>query len=101
MLGQQQPPLALSVAAVDLAALAPRLVVLASQILPLLHKQGQQLRKHKLLALSHRRRARFATVVVPVVHESAQEALLEAVEASLAVALPPAKAASECSARPS
>ncbi len=78
-------------------ALAPLLVVLASRISPRRHKQGQQLRKRKPLALSHRRRARFATVEVPVVHESAQEALLEAVEASLAVALPPAKAASESS----
>ena len=95
MQGQQQPPLALSVAAVDLVALAPLLVVLASQISPRRHKQGQQLRKHKLLALLHRRRARFATAVVPVVHESAPEVLLEAVEASLAMALPPAKAASE------
>ncbi len=76
------------------------LAVAASQIWPLHCMQGQRLHKHKTLALSRRRRARFATVVVSVVLESAPEALLEAVEASLAMALPPAKAASESSARP-
>ena len=96
MLGQQQLHLlALSVAAVEFAVLVPLLVVPASRISPHLCKRGQQLRKHKLLALSLRRRARLATMMVSVVHESAPEALLEAVEASLAVALPPGKAASE------
>ena len=80
-------------AAVDLASLAPHLVVLASQTLPRRHKQGQQLRKHKLLALLHRRRARFAVAVVPEVLESAPEALLEVAEAFLATSLPPAEAA--------
>ena len=78
-------------AAADLVLLVPHLVVVASQTLPRRHKQGQQLRK--LLALLHRRRARFAVAEVPVVLESAPEVLLEAVEASLATALPPAKAA--------
>ena len=101
MVGQQQLPLALSVAAVEFAALVPLLVVPASQISLHHCKQGQQLRKHKLLALSLRRRARLATMMVSVVLESAPEALLEAVEASLAMGLPLAEAASESSARPS
>ncbi len=81
MLGQQQQlHLALSVAA---------------QTWPLHGKQSQRLRKHKPLALSHRRRARSSMVAVSVVLESALEAFpLEAVEASPAMALPPAKAAS-------
>ena len=78
-------------AAADLVLLVPHLVVVASRILPRRHKQGQQLRK--LLALLHRRRARFAVAVVPEVLESAPEALLEVAEASLATSLPPAEAA--------
>ena len=70
------------------------LAVAASQIWPPHCKQGQRLRKHKPLALSHRRRARSSMVAVSVVLESALEAFpLEAVEASPATALPPAKAA--------
>ena len=78
-------------AAVDLVSLVPHLVVVASRILPRRRKQGQQLRK--LLALMHRRRARFAMAVVPEVLESVLEALLEEAEVSLATTLPPAKAA--------
>ena len=71
------------------------LAVAASQIWPLRCRQGQRLRKHKPLALSHRRRARSSMVAVSVVLESALEAFpLEAVEAFPTTALPPAKAAS-------
>ena len=71
------------------------LAVAALQIWSLHCMQGQRLRKRKPLALSHRRRARSSMVAVSVVLESALGAFpLEAVEASPATALLPAKAAS-------